>query len=280
MSFARSFALVTGGTDGIGKQVAKGLAAQGARVWIIGRNPVKGAAAELELRASGDVTFIATDMGRMTQVRALADRVLAENSSIQILVHSAGILSFEKKLNADGLERNFAINYLGRFLLTEKIYPLLERDKTRVVNIAAAGMNKPVLDLKSLPGLPNLSGMKTFSQSQVANDIWGLDLADRLGAAGGAATVIMPGSVNTNIRKHSDSTLMRVIDYVGRPFSLTPAEGAITPLWLATSQEAAAYNGQFFGAKKKPIKVNPELRDTALRKRLRDASIRLVGGAV
>ncbi|PKV81485.1 SDR family NAD(P)-dependent oxidoreductase [Nocardia fluminea] len=285
-SQAQPLSIVTGGTDGIGKEVARELARQGKRVWIIGRNEAKGAAAEAELRQAGDVRFVAADLGVMAQVRALSDKILAETDEVESLVHSAGILKIEHALNSDGIEQNFAINYLGRFLLTERLLPALTKGRARVVDIAAAGMNKMVFDLDSLPGIPELSPFKTFTPSQAANDVWVQDLAARVEGTGVVVTGVMPGMVETDIRlndangfliKLTDSPLLKPL--LRKFILISPATAAITPVWLATDPPASA-NGGFFGPKKKVITVKPDPEDPALQQKLRETSLRLVGGAL
>ncbi|MFD4830673.1 SDR family NAD(P)-dependent oxidoreductase [Streptomyces uncialis] len=281
----RPLTIVTGGTDGIGKEVARGLARQGKRVWIIGRNETKGAAVEAELRADGEVRFVAADLSVLSEVRSLADAILADSGGVEILVHCAGILRMSHELTEDGIEQNFAINYLARFLLTERLLPELEKGRARIVNIAGAGMNKPVLDLDSLPGIPRLSPLKTFMQSQVANDLWTLDLAERLKATGVVVTGVMPGMVATNIRKNNANGFLlklpdsRLLAPIVRRFGMiSPATASITPVWLATAPETAASNGRFYGPNKKSIKVKPDLKDSHLHRKLRDTSLRLIGG--
>lgn len=282
---SRPLSIVTGGTDGIGKEVARGLARSGKRVWIIGRNQIKGIAAEAELRADGDVRFVATDLSVLAQVRALSDTILAHTDEIDVLVHSAGILEISHGLNDEGIEKNFAINYLARFLLTERLLPALIKGRTRIVNIAGAGMNKLDFDFDSLPGIPKLSPFKTFAQSQAANDVWTQDLAARLGDSGVVVTGVMPGMVETNIRQNdANSFLLRAFDSrwlkpVLRKFVLiSPADAAITPVWLATDPSTTAVNGGFFGPKKKSITVTSGPKDPALQQHLRETSMRLVGG--
>lgn len=281
----RPLSIVTGGTDGIGKEVARGLARSGRRVWIVGRNQAKGTAAEAELRADGDVRFVAADLSVLAQVRALSDTILAETDEIDILVHSAGILEISHELNSDGIEKNFAINYLARFLLTERLLPALIKGRARIVNIAGAGMNKLDFDFDSLPGIPKLSPFKTFAQSQAANDVWTQDLASRLGSSDVVVTAVMPGMVETNLRQNeANGFLLKAVDSrwlkpILRKFiMLSPAAAAITPVWLATDPATATVNGGFFGPKKKTITVTAGPKDPALQQHLRETSIRLVGG--
>jgi NAD(P)-dependent dehydrogenase (short-subunit alcohol dehydrogenase family) len=146
-------------------------------------------------------------------------------------------------------------------------------------------MNKLDFDFDSLPGIPQLSPLKTFTQSQAATDVWIQDLAARLSDSGVVVTAVMPGMVETNIRMNdANGFLWKVVDHpalkplMRRTILISPATTAITPIWLATDPQALAYNGGFFGPKKKTIDVTDEAKDAALQQKLRDTSIRLVGG--
>ena len=122
-------AIVTGGTDGIGKEVARGLARRGVRVLVVGRDPDKGARAERELRDSTGnpvVEFLPADLSLVREANRLADEVAGRCVALHYLVHSAGIVRGRRELTAEGVESNFAVNYLGRFALTGRLLPLLE----------------------------------------------------------------------------------------------------------------------------------------------------------
>src|SRR6266581_1071330 len=110
MSGSKKNALVTGGTDGVGKEVARGLARAGHRVILVGRDADKGIRVEREMR----------------EANRLADEIASRWAGLHYLVHSAGVVRGRRELTAEGVESNFAINYLSRFVLTGRLLPLLE----------------------------------------------------------------------------------------------------------------------------------------------------------
>src|SRR5262249_10594596 len=98
---SRKIAVVTGGTDGVGKEIARGLAAHGLRVIIIGRNGEKGVRAETELRnAAGNpnVEFLQADLSLMAEVNRVAAQLKVWLPVLHYLVHSAGIVRGRREL--------------------------------------------------------------------------------------------------------------------------------------------------------------------------------------
>src|SRR5215470_15005062 len=124
MSFAayeERTALVTGGTDGIGREVARALSRRGIRTIIVGRDARKGRAVETELRHSspnGRVYFLAADLSLVKEALRLSQVVMARWAGLQYLVHGAGVVLGRRTLTAEGVEANFATNFLSRFVLT------------------------------------------------------------------------------------------------------------------------------------------------------------------
>src|SRR5271166_3646286 len=114
-------ALVTGGTDGIGKAIAHELALARMQVIIVGSDAEKGMRAERDLRAatgSDSIHFIQADLSLMRDVDRLAAQIAARWPILHRLVLCAGIVRGRYGLTAEGIETNFAVNYLGRFALT------------------------------------------------------------------------------------------------------------------------------------------------------------------
>src|SRR5262249_388236 len=124
----RSNALVTGGTDGIGREIARGLARAGHAVMLVGRDLEKGARAERELReppGNRAVQCREADLSLTTGANRLADEVAEHWAKLRYLVHSAGVVRGRLQVTAEGVESNFATNYLARFTLTRRLLPLL-----------------------------------------------------------------------------------------------------------------------------------------------------------
>src|SRR5882724_6078390 len=122
-------ALVTGGTDGIGKEIARGLARSGCRVVIVGRNHEKGERAAAELRRTSgnpNVEFLQADLSLVSEAKRVTHEINARWNRLKYLIHSAGIVSGRRVLTAEGIESNFAVNYLSRFVLTQGLLPCLK----------------------------------------------------------------------------------------------------------------------------------------------------------
>lgn len=202
-------ALVTGGTDGIGKEVALGIAHAGHRVLLVGRNTQKGSRAVEEIRRSTgnpNVGFLAADLSLMSEANRLASEVASRWEGLNYLVHSAGVVRGHRELTEEGLESNFAINYLSRFVLTQGLLPLMKvagrpGDTARIVLVSGAATNGTIhfddVNLTSRFGLLRVVGQ--FCQ---ANDLFTGEQSRRL-AKLNVVTIscIKMGVVKTSIRK-------------------------------------------------------------------------------
>ncbi|HET8889756.1 MAG TPA: SDR family NAD(P)-dependent oxidoreductase [Candidatus Angelobacter sp.] len=251
-------ALVTGGTDGIGKEVARGLANRGIRVFIAGRDAAKGARAERELRDStGNMTveFIAADLGLASEVDSLAGKIAALCPALDYLVHSAGVVLGRRELNRDGIESNFAINYLARFALTQRLLPLLETagvqgGASRIVLISGAAQNgKIYFDDVNLTA--NFSTVRAVGQFCQANDVFTVDLARQLQSASNpprvTITCLKMGVVKTNIRREFPFWMKLLVPLLFDPLlGQTPREAACAALKLLLDQDFEGVTGALF----------------------------------
>ena len=121
--------LVTGGTSGVGKSIARGLARSGATVILVSRDAERGAAAAEELRADAGhdrVEAMTADLSSMDSVRALADSVRRRHDALNVLSNNAALLVMTRRVTPDGVEAIFATNYLGHFLLTNLLIDMLK----------------------------------------------------------------------------------------------------------------------------------------------------------
>lgn len=203
---------MTGGTDGIGKVIARELAAMGHRTIIVGRNEAKGRQAERELRASTSnerVDFIQADLSLVQGIDALAVAITQRCTSLDTLILNAGVVLRTRELTNEGLERMFATNFLGRFELARALLPLLEAAGRRddpshllLVNGAARGRRIHYAD----PSLrARFSVIRAVRQFCLANDLFALSLAQRVHESPASARVSIAclklGPVKTNIRR-------------------------------------------------------------------------------
>jgi NAD(P)-dependent dehydrogenase (short-subunit alcohol dehydrogenase family) len=183
-------ALITGATDGLGRQVARDLAGRGWTVLVHGRS-----ASRAEEAIPGARTYIA-DLSSLAEVRRLADEVAENEPSLEVLVNNAGIGSAEddsRQESADGLELTFAVNYLSHFLLTQRLLGLLERTApSRIVNVASAGQQ--AIDFDDVQLEHGWSGVRAYCQSKLAQVMFTFSLAERLEGTGVSVNALHPAS--------------------------------------------------------------------------------------
>jgi NAD(P)-dependent dehydrogenase (short-subunit alcohol dehydrogenase family) len=272
--------LVTGGTGGIGRATAIGLAALGARVAITGRDQARTEAAAAAIRAapgSPAVDAFAADLSAQAGVRRLAAQVLDSYPRLDVLVNNVGGFWAHRHLTADSLERTFALNHLAPFLLTSLLLDRLTASApARIVTVSSGAHARGRIDFGDLQGERDYSGQRAYSQSKLANVMFTYELARRLDGTGVTATVCHPGVVHTSFGAEDQAAHMAVMIRVARLFMKTPAQGAATPVYLASSPEAEGVTGRYF-ANRKPTTSSNASYDTAAAAQLWQASAALTG---
>jgi len=271
--------LVTGGTSGIGYEIALGLARQGARVVIVGRNSEKNAAAARAITAkSGNerVEFLTADLSSQASIRGLAAIVTANHDRLEVLVNNAGGLFSKRQVTVDGLEMTFALDHLAYFLLTNLLLPLLKASApARVVNTSSGAHHRGHVQFDDLQGERKYGAWKAYGQAKLANILFTYELARRLEGTGVTANCFHPGFVATNFAQNNGG-LMALAVRLGHPFAVKVQEGAKTGIYLASSPEGERITGQYF-VNGKPTRSNAESYDLAVAARLWEVSAKLTG---
>jgi NAD(P)-dependent dehydrogenase (short-subunit alcohol dehydrogenase family) len=287
-------ALVTGGTDGIGKEIARGLARQGIDLVIVGRDAEKGERAAQDLRHSArnpHVAFLQADLALMRDVTRLADLIRGRWPALHYLVHDAGVVLSRRELSAEGIERNFAINYLSRFVLTRQLLQLFaagsrpDRAARIVIVSGAAQGGKIHFDDVNLTA--NFATLRAVLQSCRANDLLTIELARRLAmtAAGPGPTVtcLKIGVVKTNIRHGFPGWMKLLVPLLLDPLlGQTPQGAAEAGLKLLLAEELEDLTGALFlkirGLKRLAPDTDPATLEEG--RRLWELSERLVARAL
>jgi len=185
--------LVTGATSGIGRATALVLARRGQHLVVTGRDPARLEACVRELSELGaaSVTSYRADLGSRADVVGLVS-FLRGLPPLDGLVLAAGILEPVRRLSVDGLELNFAVNHVSKFLLLEALGETLAQAGARVVLGAPVGAVKSTLaDIHAEKGWSMFQGIAT---SQAANDLLAIELARRFGPSGLRLVAWNPGS--------------------------------------------------------------------------------------
>jgi len=279
-SMAGKTVLITGGTGGIGKATAVGLARLGARVGIVGRDATRATASAEDIRSrSGNpaVDVFAADMSAQAEVRRLAAEVLDAYPRLDVLVNNVGGFWQHRHVTADGLEHTFAVNHLAPFLLTNLLRERLTASApARIVTVSSGAQSLGRIDFDDLQGERDYSGQRAYNQSKLANVMFTYELARRIEATDVTANVLHPGVTRTDFSAEDSPRWMAVMGPVGRPFMKSPERGATTSVYLASSPEVEGVTGQYF-ANRKPRKSNPDSYDAAAALRLWEVSADLVG---
>jgi len=251
-------AVITGGTDGIGKEIARGLARAGHRLILVGRDAEKGARVAqelLEMRSNLGVRFIQADLSSLSEVNRLAEEIVHHFPRIHYLVHCAGIVRGWRELTKDGIEANFAVNFLSRFALTQKLLPKLRAagrpdHAARILMISGAARNGTIhfedLNLTKRFWIP-----RVVSQFCAANDVFTRELARRLALCNDerrvTVTCLKIGVVKTNIRRDFPLWMKWLVPLLGDPLlGQTPQEAADAALRLLLSAEFEGVTGALF----------------------------------
>jgi NAD(P)-dependent dehydrogenase (short-subunit alcohol dehydrogenase family) len=266
--------LITGATDGLGKQVARDLAAQGATVLLHGRSREKGEATLQEIRdATGNqkLIYYNADFSSLDAVRRLAEQIQADQDRLDVLINNAGIGAgsrpARRETSADGYELRFAVNYLAPFLLTYRLLPLLRRSASaRIVNVASVGQQP--IDFDNVMLEEGYDGLRAYRQSKLAQVMFTFDLAEELSQSGITVNSLHPASL-------MNTKMVLETDYFGGPMS-TVEEGADAVEYLATSPQLDAVTGEYFDGEHR-ARANAQAYDKEARRRLRMLSQQLTG---
>jgi len=241
--------LVTGATNGIGKAIAAALAERGATLLIHGRDPAKAERTRDELRSdtgNEDIHALIADFSSLVQVRALAKKIRERGADLHVLANNAGVLTDERQVSADGFELTFAVNHLAPFLLTQLLLPMLKDSAPSSISFnSSSAMGSASLRFDELQMERQFDGWTAYANTKLANFLFSQLLAERLDGTGVVANAYCPGLIDTDLltgnRDFGAARIARM-----RETMRTPAEGAITPVYLASAPEAAAISGAFF----------------------------------
>ncbi len=275
--------VMTGATSGIGLAAAVELAARGARLVLVARNPAR---ADETIRAvhartpNAPIEIVRGDLARLADVRSAADAILARCGEIHLLWNNAGIVKLRRELTADGFEAMFGVNHLAYFVMTGRLLDRLRATPgARIVSTASeAHRFGGALDFDDLQSERSFGTFKTYGRSKLCNILWTRELARRLDGSGVTANCFHPGAVATRLGQ-TDATWTRLVGRVVGLFMLTPEQGASTGVFLATAPEVAHVSGRYF-AKSRERKPAAYAQDDAAARRLWDASEKLVAGLV
>ncbi len=259
--------LITGSTGGLGREVARRLAARGAHVIVHGRSRERGTALveEIEREGVGSARFYAADLASLDQVRELGREILRDYDRLDVLLNNAGIGSAppERLLSEDGHEYRFQVNYLSHFLLTRLLLPrLTESAPSRIVNVSS--LAQAPIDFDDVMLEKDFRGGRAYAQSKLAQVMFTFDLHEELEGTGVMVNSLHPATyMPTGMVRRAGVEPRATID-----------EGADAVMQLITSTEIEG--GQFFRGLTS-ARAHAQAYDAEARAKLRKLSEELTG---
>ena len=272
--------IVTGSNSGIGKATAKALAGMGATVVMAVRNMERGEIVQEEIveeTGNESVSVMVCDLASRDSIKRFSDEFRSRHDRLDVLINNAGAVFAKRRLSVDGIESSMAVNYIGPFLLTRELLPLLEASApSRIVNVSSGLSGNAEFDFDDLQRETGYKGMQAYAGSKLMLTTYTLELARRLEGTGVTANVVEPGFVATNLGRNSGSLLNSVMFTLVRPMQITPEKAAENTVYAATSPDLEGVTGKVF-SKKQEKETPPITHDGEARRRLWEEALRLLG---
>ncbi len=266
MNLTNKTVLITGSTDGIGKQTAIDAASSGAEIIIHGRN---------EERVSQTVNFIkektgneliygiCADFSSLSEVNSMIKDIKDNFTRIDILINNAAEFLHEKINTSDGFERQFQVNYLAHFLITEKLLPLIKDiENSRIINVSSM-IHSAGVDFDNLQAEKFYSGASVYALTKTLNILHTYKLADILKTNKTVVHCLHPGVIETKLLNAAWSG--------GAPVSV----GAENLIYAATSDSLSIISG-LYTENRRPMQSNPITYDKEIQNQLRDISLKML----
>ncbi|XP_026658125.1 short-chain dehydrogenase TIC 32, chloroplastic-like isoform X2 [Phoenix dactylifera] len=269
-------AIVTGATNGIGKETARVLALRGAKVIILSRTMESGMKVKeslLEQNPDANLHVMEMDLSSLSSVDSFARSFDASNKHLNILINNAGIMACPFQLSRDGIELQFAANHLATAQETG-----IQGRIVNVSSIAHKGGDESWLDLDKLNDKSRYKAFGAYCNSKLANILHANELSRRFQEEGSNVMVnsLHPGAIYTNLPRHLNfKVALTLISILAKPFLKTIPQGAATTCYLGLHPSAANITGKYF-ADCNVAEPSEKAKDGALGKRLWEFSQELL----
>ena len=243
----KKLAVITGADGGMGTEITRAVARAGYRVVMACYNPAKAEVRRrmlVEETGNADIEVRGIDLASLESVAAFANRLLEQGERISLLMNNAGTMETGLHITNDGLERTVSVNYVGPYLLTRKLLPLMG-EGSRVVNMvsctyAIGKLDFPDFFLRGKKGA--FWRIPIYSNTKLALTLFTIDLARRVKERGIVVNAADPGIVSTDIIT-MHMWFDPLTDILFRPFIRTPRKGAATAISLLLDEEAGQRTG-------------------------------------
>jgi NAD(P)-dependent dehydrogenase (short-subunit alcohol dehydrogenase family) len=239
--------IVTGGNTGIGYETALALYQAGANVIVACRDRDKAEKAIAKMKdqeGTGILEIGILDLASLNSIRRFAGTFIEKHKQLHLLINNAGVATPPSSKTNEGYELQFGVNFLGHFLFTGLLYPLLEATQdSRIITLSSNGYQNSIIDFDNLKSEKDYNALREYRQSKLANLIFSIELDRKIKAKGHQVLSIaaQPGANNTELTRHlSDEEIAIGKERLGA--FMEPWQGALSSLYAAVSSEAIGGN--------------------------------------
>jgi retinol dehydrogenase-12 len=251
--------LVTGGTSGIGRIAARVLLEQGSRLVVVGRDEKR-----LEAMRGEGFETIQADLSLVQEMRKAAREFRERFGTLDVLLNNAGAIFGDYRETAEGLERTFALDHLGYFVMTTELLDLLRASHGRVVSVSSSAHELGKLDFGDLQMKKGYKGLTQYCNAKLMNLLFSNELARREPSI--TSNALHPGAIASGFGGTGGGWFGGLFKIV-RPFLLTEEKGARTSIWAASDPALEKVTGKYF-AKKRERKPSAAARSVEDARRL------------
>ncbi len=260
--------LITGSTDGIGKQTAIYLAKKGYRVLLHGKNKLLGIEVTdhiKKLSGNTEIFYYNADLTDFEEINSLAKKVKLENSKLDVLINNAGVIEDHKIILPNALEKTFMVNHMAYFSLTIQLIELLNAsEQGKIVNVSSQAQ-AGTIDFDNLNGEKYYDEYNAYALSKLANILFTYKIARELKSSNITANCLHPGVIATKLLHKGWGS-----------GGVSVEKGANTSVFVATDASISDKNGLYF-VNSKPHKSSAISYDTKIQERLWEISLKASG---
>lgn len=262
-------AIITGADGGMGQEHTRTVSMAGFEVIMACRNVKKAEAVcrRIKGETGGNIHVLQLDLASVASIFTFVEEVKQRFAHVDLLLNNAGTLLHQSDQTVDGIERTVGVNYLGHYLLTRLLLPLIP-DGSRIVNMVSLTIRFGKLnhDIFTPVDPQKFNRFTTYSDSKLALLYFTLDLAEELKSRNILVNCADPGIVSTNIIRQGNKVVDTLCDLFFRPIIYSPAKGASTMLFLAITP-GIDVTGKCF-ARKKPVRLSDKMINSPYREPL------------
>jgi len=274
--------VITGATSGIGRAVARRLAALGANLVIVGRNAGAGRTVVRDIQRlvpAAEVAFVQADLSNPNEVRKLAADIGETFPHLHVLINNAGARFDTYRITPDGIELTFATNHLGHFLLTCLLYDSLVRaGGARVITVASGSHHGANIANGWFPSREKYDRRLAYANSKLANVLFGYELARRVSGTAVTSNIAEPGGVATNFARNNGvvAWVRHLVAHALSKDLISADKAAEGIVYLATSEEVKGVNSQYF-YRGRVVESSPDSRNPEAARHLWELSTEVSG---